>query len=34
MLNGVVLKFSEPADARPPPAKGKKWRFYVFKVGF
>jgi len=32
MLNGVVLKFSEPADARPPPAKGKKWRFYVFKV--
>jgi smad nuclear-interacting protein 1 len=32
VLNGVVLKFSEPADARPPPAKGKKWRFYVFKA--
>ena len=33
VLNGVVLKFTEPADARPPPARGRKWRFYVFKVG-
>lgn len=29
---GIVLKFTEPADARVPPSKGKKWRFYVFKV--
>jgi len=31
VLNGVVLKFTEPADARPPPPKGVRWRFYVFK---
>ena len=27
-LHGIVLKFVEPADARPPT---KRWRFYVFK---
>jgi len=32
VLNGVVLKFCEPADARVPPPKAKrKWRIYVFK---
>ena len=28
-VNGVVLKWSEPADARRP---SKHWRLYVFKV--
>lgn len=31
VLNGVVLKFTEPGDAKPPPTAGPKWRFYVFK---
>ena len=30
MYRGIVLKFSEPADARDPT---KRWRFYVFKGG-
>ena len=28
MYRGIVLKFSEPPDARNP---DKRWRFYVFK---
>ena len=31
VLNGVLLKFTEPADARPPAKDGPKWRIYVFK---
>jgi hypothetical protein len=29
--NGVVLKWSEPADAAAPPPGGPKWRLHVFK---
>ena len=28
--NGVVIKYSEPPEARKPK---RRWRFYVFKVG-
>jgi len=28
VINGVVMKWNEPPEARVP---AKKWRFYVFK---
>ena len=31
VLNGVTLKFQEPADSRVPDKKGPRWRFYVFR---
>ena len=29
VFNGVVIKYSEPPEAKKPK---KRWRFYVFKV--